>query len=131
MLIGVADELRQLEYSQRLAHRARNVMAAPGQSNGRNLFTAALAGGNRALGVAEGGLKAGAPADFVALDRRHPSLAARADDALIDAWLFAAQRSAIDAVWRRGRRVVEGGRHIARDAIVDRYRRAIAALIDE
>ncbi len=49
MLIGLPDELRQLEYSQRLALRQRNVLAAPGQSNGRALFEAALTGGAQAL----------------------------------------------------------------------------------
>lgn len=131
VLIDAGQELAALEYSQRLAQRQRNVLTSGEGSTGRSLFDAALAGGAQALGIPAARIEAGAPADFVALDRRHPSLAARAEDALIDAWLFAAQRSAIDAVWRRGRRVVEGGRHIAREAIVDRYRRAIAALIDE
>jgi hypothetical protein len=46
--IGVADELRQLEYAQRLANRSRNVMAESG-STGRQLFETALAGGSQAL----------------------------------------------------------------------------------
>ena len=48
--ISLAEELRGLEYSQRLAHRARNVMAAPGASVGGTLYRAALAGGAQALG---------------------------------------------------------------------------------
>ncbi|RVC59151.1 formimidoylglutamate deiminase, partial [Mesorhizobium sp. M00.F.Ca.ET.038.03.1.1] len=51
VLIGLPDELMQLEYSQRLAHRARNVLARPGGSNGRALFDAALDGGSQALGA--------------------------------------------------------------------------------
>jgi formiminoglutamate deiminase len=127
VLIGVADELRQLEYSQRLAHRARNVMAAPGRSNGRNLFTAALAGGNRALGVAETGLKAGAPADFVALEPGHPSLAGKAGDAILDTWVFAGGTS-VDCAWVHGSKLVEGGRHIRRDAVARRFRAAMLAI---
>ena len=50
VLVGVADELRQLEYGQRLKHRERNVLSGgPGVSTGRALFDAALAGGAQAL----------------------------------------------------------------------------------
>jgi formiminoglutamate deiminase len=71
VLIGVADELRQLEYSQRLLHRARNMLAGAGGSTGRALFDAALRGGAAALGVNAGGLAVGAPADVVTLDPEH------------------------------------------------------------
>jgi len=119
VLIGVADELRQFEYSQRLHHRARNVLAAPGQSNGRNLFDRALAGGSRALGV-QGGLQAGASADLVSLDASHPTLAGKSGDAILDAWIFA-NGAAVDCVWVYGRKLVEGGRHIHREAIAKRF----------
>ncbi|RUW66311.1 formimidoylglutamate deiminase, partial [Mesorhizobium sp. M2A.F.Ca.ET.067.02.1.1] len=59
VLIGLPDELRQLEYSQRLAHRARNVLARPGGSNGRALFDAALDGGSQALGAGPSQIAAG------------------------------------------------------------------------
>jgi formiminoglutamate deiminase len=57
VLLDGAEELRILEYSQRLARRARNVLArAEGQSTGRSLFDAALAGGAQALGARDAGL---------------------------------------------------------------------------
>jgi formimidoylglutamate deiminase len=127
VLIGVADELRQLEYSQRLARQARNVLAQPGQSNGRALFDAALAGGNTALGAAGSGLAKGAPADFVALDASHPSLAGKAGDAILDAWIFA-NGARVDRAWVRGNRLVEGGRHIRADAIAKRFRKVMMEL---
>ena len=46
--ISAADELRTLEYGQRLVHRQRNVLGDAGQSTGRRLFDAALAGGAQA-----------------------------------------------------------------------------------
>ncbi|MGO7998514.1 formimidoylglutamate deiminase, partial [Rhizobium ruizarguesonis] len=49
VLISVPEELRQLEYSQRLALRARNVVAAPCRSTALSLFTHALAGGGASL----------------------------------------------------------------------------------
>src|SRR5690606_39246131 len=66
--VSVAEELRQLDYSQRLRDRARVVMAAPGRSAGRALYDAALAGGARALGRESGVIAAGNWADLVALD---------------------------------------------------------------
>src|SRR5262249_24711263 len=85
VLIGVADELRQLEYGQRLKHRERNMLSGrPGASTGRALFDHALAGGAQALAQATIGLAAGARADIVALDTTHPSLAGRRGDAAID-----------------------------------------------
>ena len=130
VLIDAGQELAALEYSQRLAHRQRNVMATGEGSTGRALFDAALAGGAQALGVAPGRIEVGAPADVVALDLAHPSCAGRQGDALLDAWVFAGQRGMVDAVWRRGRQVVRGGRHVARDGIVNRYRAAVAGLAD-
>jgi formimidoylglutamate deiminase len=127
VLIGVADELRQLEYSQRLSRQARNVLAKPGQSNGRALFDAAVAGGGIALGAGEGGLAAGAPADFVSLDPSHPSLAGKKGDAILDAWIFA-NGTKVDCAWVRGKKLVEGGRHVRRDAIAKRFRKAMMEL---
>jgi formiminoglutamate deiminase len=120
VLIGVADELRQLEYSQRLAHRARNMLARPGQSNGRALFDAALDGGTRALGAGPPGIAEGASADFVSLDPSHPTLAGKARDAVLDAWIFAAGAQ-VDCVWTRGNKRVSGGRHLRRDETARRF----------
>lgn len=126
ILIDAADELRALEYGQRLTHRARNLLATG--SVGRWLFDGALAGGAQALGV-EAGLAVGRPADIVSLDARHPSLCGRGGDLLLDGWIFAARAGAIDCVWRRGKKLVEGGRHVAADAVAARYRATLAKLV--
>jgi formiminoglutamate deiminase len=121
VLIGLPDELRQLEYSQRLARRERNVLAAPGQSNGRALFDGALAGGAVALGAGPAEIAVGAPADFVSLDADHPSLAGKKGDGILDAWIFA-NGTKVDNVWVRGEKVVAGGKHFMRDAIAEEFR---------
>jgi formiminoglutamate deiminase len=126
VLIDAAEELRLLEYGQRLQTRRRNVLA--GLSCGASLFGAALAGGAQALGV-EAGLAVGRSADIVSLDAGHPSLIARSGDSLLDGWIFAAGRGAVDCVWRRGQQVVSGGRHHAREAIAARYRATLARLV--
>jgi cytosine/adenosine deaminase-related metal-dependent hydrolase len=123
VLIDAAGELRQLEYAQRLTARRRNVLASDAHtSTGRTLFAAALAGGAQALGVAAGGLAVGQPADIVSLAADHPALIARDGDSLLDGWVFAARTGAVDAVWVRGRQVVAGGRHFARDLVDRRFR---------
>lgn len=128
ILIDATEELRLLEYGQRLDRRARNVLAPAGGSSGGAVYRAALDGGAQALG-ADTGLVEGAAADIVSLDSNHPSLAERHGDALIDGLVFAAGRSAIDGVWRRGRRVVAGGRHVDRDRIAARYRDTLRRIL--
>jgi formiminoglutamate deiminase len=123
--LGVADELRQLEYAQRLFHRARNIMAVAGGSTGRALFDGALAGGAAALQADGGGIAPGAPANVVTLDAAHPGFAGYEDDSILDAWIFGAARQAVDCVWARGRKLVEGGRHKARARIGARFRAAM------
>lgn len=130
VLVGVADELRQLEYGQRLKHRARNVLSGgAGRSTGRTLFDDALAGGARALAQPIAGLTPGARADIVTLDAAHPSLAGRTRDAVIDGWIFAAGNGAIDCVWAGGNKVVESGRHKLRQAARERFNASVRRLV--
>ena len=126
ILISAADELKTIEYIQRLKYRARNVLAPNGGSTGRRLFDGALNGGAQALGLGGVGLAPGARADLVTLQADHPSLALAQDDAALDAWIFAGAR--IDRVWRAGREVVTGGVHKDRPALEARYRKALSPL---
>lgn len=111
VLIGAAEELRTLEYGQRLALRTRNALAPREASTGRALWDAALAGGAQALAAGPAGITPGAWADLVLLDPAHPALAAREGDRWLDALVFATRATPIREVWVRGRRVVEEGRH--------------------
>lgn len=126
--IDAAEELRVLEYGQRLTLRGRNQLASDVQpSTGARLFVAAVRGGGRSLGV-ETGLAAGRPADIVTLDSSDAAFEGRIGDALIDSWIFASRRP-IDCVWRGGVKQVAGGRHRHRDAIEARYRIALRELL--
>jgi formimidoylglutamate deiminase len=130
ILIGVADELRQLEYGQRLKHRERNVLSrGPGVSTGRVLFDAALAGGMQALAQTCAGIEQGARADIVTFDTAHPSLAGRRGDAVLDGWIFAAGEAAVDSVWTNGNKIVEGGRHRLRERARDRFNATVRRLV--
>jgi formiminoglutamate deiminase len=130
VLVGLADELRQLEYAQRLHSNQRNVMSlGAGASTGRVLYEAAAHGGSAALGASAAVLAPGAPADLISLDATHAALVERHGDRLLDAWIFAARTSPVDCVWVGGRKWVEAGRHQTREPIVARYQRSIARLL--
>jgi formiminoglutamate deiminase len=129
ILVDAAQELRALEYSQRLAHRARALLAGEDSPFvGANLFARALAGGAQALGV-PAGLAVGHAADMISLDLDHPSFAGTDDATLLDRWIFAARAGAIDSVWRAGVKRVEKGRHVDADAIGAAYRACVARLL--
>ncbi len=129
VLIDAAEELRLLEYGQRLSLRGRNVIAPDAQrSTGRFLFDGAQSGGAQALGVI-GGLQAGASADLLELDAAHPVMIGREGDALLDSWLFAARNGALRSVWRRGRQCVADGRHLHREAITARFSQALRGVL--
>ena len=127
--IEAAGELRQLEYSQRLALRSRNVLAAPGGSTGLALHAGALVGGNAALGQRTFGVAPGAPADLVSLDADHVALAGHGPATVLDAWLFGRSANLVDCVWTRGTKRVENGRHIAHSGIHRRYAATLRRLI--
>jgi formiminoglutamate deiminase len=130
VMVGVADELRQLEYAQRLKHRERNVLSGGlGASTGRALFDAALTGGGQALAQPSVGLQKGARADVVTLDTTHPSLAGRSNDAILDGWIFAAGAAAIDCVWAGGNKVVAGGQHRLRQRAREKFNAAVRRLV--
>jgi formiminoglutamate deiminase len=129
VLIGAADELRQLEYSQRLARCARNVVATTGApSTGRALFDGALAGGSQALGVV-GGLAEGLAADIVSLDAGNVALAGRSGNAVLDSWIFGSRRSPVDCVWTSGRKVVTNGRHYRAESVATVFRKRVEGLL--
>jgi formiminoglutamate deiminase len=126
--VSAAEELRTLEHVQRLRHRSRNTLGAPGLSTGRRLHAAACTGGARALDRDIGRIAPGARADIVVLDADHPSLAAAAGDVILDAWIFSADNAAVADVICGGIHVVAGGRHRERDRLAARYRETVRRL---
>ena len=129
MRISLVEELRTLEYSQRLRDLARNVLVPGEGSVGDTLYRGAAMGGAQALGRDAGRLEVGALADLVAIDRNHPALFGLPDGQILDGLCFAADDRSVTDVWAAGRHMVQGGRHIARDAIVAHYRTAISDLL--
>lgn len=126
--IALSEELRQLEYSQRLKDHARAVFARPGGSTGRFLYDAVLAGGAQALGRKSGAIAPGQFADLTALNSDAPDLIGRQEDTVLDTWIFATGDDLVRDVWSAGRHVVKDGYHIARDAITAQYRACLTRL---
>lgn len=119
--ISLAEELRLLEYSQRLNLKARAVMADQ-RSTGRLLWDGAAAGGAQAAGRPTGAIAVGQWADLMAPDTGDLRLEGFAGDQLLDAFLFAGRDGLVTDLWSAGRHIVRDGRHFARDAIATRFR---------
>lgn len=128
--ISLSEELRTLDYSQRLRDGTRAPFATPDTSSGRRLFDLALAGGAQATGRNTGRLEAGAWADMLALDTTSELLHGFSGDKLLDAWIFASDDRLVSDVWSAGRHLVTSGVHVARTQIVNRYRKTISELQD-
>lgn len=128
--ISLSEELRLLEYSQRLAGKGRAMLADGARSTGRVLYETACQGGALAAGRQAGQIAVGQWADLMALDCSGPDLGASAGDMILDTFLFAGDDRMVAEVWSAGRHIVTGGRHAGREAIISRYRRAIAGLRD-
>lgn len=119
--IDLAEELRSLEYSQRLRDLGRNRLVGSGIANGRALFGNAVAGGAQATGQECGRIAAGAWCDVVALDPSHPVLCGKSQDNWLNGWLFSGDRSCVSDVWVSGRHLVRKRKHVNRDAIAQSF----------
>jgi formimidoylglutamate deiminase len=126
-----AEELRWLDYGQRLWLRQRNVAALPSLHEGATaarLFERSLAGGAAAAGRPCWGLVRGARADLLVLDMRAPGLLGVPASHALDALVFATDAPALREVWVAGRRVVAGGDHVGQVALARDFSTAMAEL---
>ena len=131
--VNPAEELRWLEYVQRLTSNGRNVLAGcygekAAASTGRTLFDGALAGGARACGRRIGKLAVGYRADLVVLDSSHPRLAGRCGDDLLDSWIFSCDENPVRDVFVGGNKVVAGGVHVSEPQIAESFQSAVCEL---
>ncbi|WP_313170201.1 formimidoylglutamate deiminase [Massilia oculi] len=123
------EELRWLEYGQRLLHQKRNVAHTPAQRDVADfLWQAALHGGAAAAGRRVGRLEAGSRADLLVLDEDHPNLDGVVEAEVLGRVVFCGNDNLVRDVLCGGRWVVENGRHMAQEAIAGRYRQALKEL---
>ncbi|MDQ3039001.1 MAG: formimidoylglutamate deiminase [Pseudomonadota bacterium] len=121
--VSPVEELRWLEYGQRLVTRHRNIaVTGDSPSVGETLLRGVVASGAQSSGFADTG-------DIVVLDGDAPQLAGAAQDDVVDRWIFSGNRNLVDEVLVAGQRVVVDGRHRDRAAIADRYRVAMGSLL--
>ena len=112
--VSPAEELRWLEYQQRLRKKRRGVLAAKNEPHvGTRLWRDAAQNGARALGQPVGSIAVGCRADWLVLDGSHPALAGAAAEGALDRLLFAGADQAIRDVMAGGRWVVKDRRHAA------------------
>jgi len=130
--IGLAEELRMLETSQRLRDRRRLLLTSDAcPSNGRFMYERAAMGGAQAIGRHSGRIEVGYSADLLALDTRHNSICGLSGDTLLDAWIFTCSHEAISDVWSAGRHVVQDGVHIRRQEIESAFNRTVKHLREQ
>ena len=114
--VSVVEELRWLEYGQRLRDQRRNRLYRSDQPMvGRTLFDTALSGGAQALGQGIGKLEVGQRADWIVLDGSDPYLETASGDAILNRWLFAGGDRQVRDVLVKGRWVVREGHHAAEE----------------
>lgn len=128
--VSPVEELRWLEYGQRLVTRHRNIaVRADSSSVGETLLQGVSASAAQSSGQAIGALVDGAGADFVVLDSDAPQFAGATAADAIDRWVFSGNRNLVGDVYVGGRHCVADGQHRDRDAIAKRYRKAMHALL--
>ena len=123
------EELRWLEYGQRLLHQRRNIVVGARQRDvAAGLWQQALLGGAQASGRRLGVLAPGRRADLLVLDGDHPNLDGAAPEDVLGRFLFCGNDNLVRDVLAGGRWTVRNGRHPAQDAIAARYKTALRQL---
>lgn len=126
--VDPAEELRLLEYAQRLTQHRRSVLAREGKSVGETLYVRAARDGAQALGVRAGAIEAGCRADIVTLDLEDPALAGCGPQELLDAWIFRGGRGLVNDVIVAGKQLVFAGIHPGHNAASRRYTQTLRRL---
>jgi formimidoylglutamate deiminase len=105
--ISMFEDMRWIEYGQRLAQETRGVLRPEDGHLARTLFEAATLGGAAALGLRSGSIQQGTPADFFVVDLDSPALAGWTPENLLDAMVFGADPSVVKATAVGGRWVYQ------------------------
>lgn len=126
--ISVSEELRLLEYNERLKSGERNVLVGDMMNCGSFLYKHAAGSGAVALGQPVGRLEPGYRADLLELDGGHELLNGRNPDLALETWVFAGDQSMLNSVWVAGRRIVERGYHVAEESSRKGFKRTLEKL---
>lgn len=125
------EELRWMEYGQRLHLQGRNICAAPNlsqPSTAKRIYQAAVAGSASAAGFEQHGFVIGARADFLVLDPTTAGLLGVPESHVLDALLFASDTAGIDQVYVAGENIIDRGQHKKQGNIADEYTQVMQSL---
>ncbi len=126
--LSALEELRWLEYGQRLRDRRRNRITLPHQpSVGDLLWQQAAQGGAQACAINTGELAVGKRADWLVLEN-DAFLSSVKSASLFNRWLFGGSQSQIRDVFVAGNQVISEGHHPAEEAAAARFAQAMSAL---
>jgi len=124
--VSVVEELRWLEYVQRLVRRERTLIKQPeNPSVGAVLFEKSLHGGARSMGRKAGKIEIGHRADFMVLNPDLPFMTGKIRDHILDAAIFASNENPVRDVMAGGRWVVRNGHHKREEHILARFRKVM------
>jgi formimidoylglutamate deiminase len=128
--VSALEELRWLEYGQRLKHERRNRLSGGNRPEvADTLYTMALQGGAQAMGQHIGSIATGKRADLVVLDGAHPMLANVAPAKLLARWLFGGNDGWVKDVMVGGKWVVKDRYHAGEEAAHQAFSAAMSALM--
>jgi formimidoylglutamate deiminase len=126
---SAVEELRWLEYGQRLQHQRRNISVSGAERNVADfLWQSALRGGAQAAGRPVGALAVGHRADIVVLDDTHPNMFGLALDEVLGSFVFSGNDNLVRDVMVGGQWVVRNQQHVAQQAIAARFKQTLAEL---
>lgn len=126
--INPFEELRWLEYGQRLVTETRNVVSLRGSHVGSELFLRALEGGATASGQQAVGLVPGANADFVVLSDSDPMFVGHGDESRLDALVFSGYPLPVERVMVNGQWCVIDAMHVQRSTARSAFATAVARI---
>ncbi len=134
--VSPIEELRWLEYTQRLNHRQRNLAATVDQPHtGERLLLSTLAGGAHALGLSNpkqptaGQIAPGCVADLIEIDTSHPTLVECTDEQLLNCLIFSGNHNPVRHVMTQGRWVIRDRRHEQETGAAADYQKVLRILI--
>jgi len=129
--VNPIEELRWLEYAQRLTKQQRAVLASPETASvGQNLWHRAATGGAQSTNSNTGSLSVGKQADLLVLDEKQISLFANKNTHLLDSVIFASQKNTVKDVMVNGHWVIQNGKHEQEQSSADNFAKLLTKLSD-
>ncbi len=127
--VSVSEELRLLEYGQRLSHQKRNIASSiDNPHTGTNLYLKSASGGARASGFDNGAIEVGRRADIVVLDDRSPILVGTPDESVFDRYIFSGNVNVTRDVYIAGEKVISDYKHVHEEQIFEKFRQTVEGL---